>query len=249
MKDEINVVQESVKLALDAAEAAADITAELNKVKEENKRLIDGVSAVYKHSRTIAIIAGVAVFSVLALSLIMHFRSVSSLEILSRTSREALVVFAENVDGMKKSAVNLEGALQRQSDIIQGMQKLSEEVMELRVASAKPYEALNQSMSASFAEIRAENSKLNEFVVEHLKSMGSRIEKSQSESAGQIIKSTNSLLQVNQKGSDNAANLGKAIDNISNMQKRVLEHLKLLVEENSRLMKALEENARQIKYP
>ena len=37
MSADLVMVQESVKLALDAADAAADVTAEYNKVKKENK--------------------------------------------------------------------------------------------------------------------------------------------------------------------------------------------------------------------
>ena len=42
MSADLVMVQESVKLALDAADAAADVTAEYNKVKKKNKNFWDG---------------------------------------------------------------------------------------------------------------------------------------------------------------------------------------------------------------
>ena len=38
MSNKLKLVQEGVKLALDAADAAADVTAEFNKVKTQNLR-------------------------------------------------------------------------------------------------------------------------------------------------------------------------------------------------------------------
>ena len=43
MSADLVMVQESVKLALDAADAAADVTAEYNKVKKENKKLTKSI--------------------------------------------------------------------------------------------------------------------------------------------------------------------------------------------------------------
>ena len=44
MSNKLKLVQEGVKLALDAADAAADVTAEFNKVKTQNLELVDRVS-------------------------------------------------------------------------------------------------------------------------------------------------------------------------------------------------------------
>jgi hypothetical protein len=249
MNKEIDAIQESVKLALDAAEAAADVTAEYNKVKTENMKLISGVSGVYKHARTLAIVAGVSVGSALVLALAMHFRSVSSLETLSKTSREALVVFAENVDDMTSSIKSLQEALKKQDELLAVNRRLTEEIMELRAAAGKPYEALNGAMSDSFTAMRADNKKLGEDISKQLQVVNDNLSKAQSDATSKIIKSTSTLQAANEKGASTTVNLNKTIATISDMQKRTLEHLQLLVEENSRLMRALEEGSRQIKYP
>lgn len=249
MNKEIDAIQESVKLALDAAEAAADVTAEYNKIKTENMKLISGVSGVYKHARTLAIVAGVSVGSVLVLAMAMHFRSVSSLETLGKTSREALVVFAENVDDMTSSIASLQEALKKQDELLAVNRRLTEEIMELRAAAGKPYEALNGVMADFFTSMRADNKKLGEDISKQLQVVNDNLSKAQSEATSKIIKSTSSLQASNEKGASTTVNLSKTIASISDMQKRTLEHLQLLVEENSRLMRALEEGSRQIKYP
>ena len=257
MNKEIDAIQESVKLALDAAEAAADVTAEYNKIKTENMKLISGVSGVYKHARTLAIVAGVSVGSVLVLAMAMHFRSVSSLETLGKTSREALVVFAENVDDMTSSITNLQEALKKQDELLAVNRRLTEEIMELRAAAGKPFEALNSAMADSFTSMRADNKQLGEDISKQLKEniskqlkvVNDNLVQAQSAAATKIIKSASSLQESHESGATTTVNLSKSIATISDMQKRTLEHLQLLVEENSRLMRALEEGSRQIKYP
>ena len=59
MSADLVMVQESVKLALDAADAAADVTAEYNKVKKENKQFLGRVKSIHRMSGLITIIAAV----------------------------------------------------------------------------------------------------------------------------------------------------------------------------------------------
>ena len=49
----VNEVQESIKIALDAADAATDITSEYNKIKNENKKLEASVKQVHKFTTII----------------------------------------------------------------------------------------------------------------------------------------------------------------------------------------------------
>ena len=249
MTQDIDAVQESVKLALDAAEAAADVTAEYNKLRNENQKLVQSVSAVYKHARTVAIVAGVAVSAVLILAMAMHFRSVGSLETIAKTSREALVVFAENVDDMNKSVKQLQQTLVKQEELLDINRTLKDEIVALRETSDKPFIALDEKMNASFAQIQKDNERLEKEIQAQLGKVSERLEASQKASADRVVKSTTSVQSENRKGSEATAGLSKAIDAVAAMQKRTLEHLQTLVQENSRLMTAIQENARQITYP
>ena len=114
MSNKLKLVQEGVKLALDAADAAADVTAEFNKVKSQNIELVNRVSGFYKNSWIIAIFAIFSAFSAFGMSLFLYFGSVSELETLSKTNRQALVVFAENVESVNKTITEAQGVFDRQ---------------------------------------------------------------------------------------------------------------------------------------
>lgn len=249
MTQNIDAVQESVKLALDAAEAAADVTAEYNKLKTENQKLMTSVSAVYKHARTVAIVAGVAVAAVLILAMAMHFRSVGSLETIAKTSREALVVFAENVDDMNKSVKQLQTTLVKQEELLDINRALKDEIVTLRETSDKPFIALDEKMKASFDKIQEDNQRLEKEIETQLTQLSQRLEGAQKSAADRIVKTTSTVQSENRKGSEATVGLSKAIDAVATMQKRTLEHLQILVQENARLMTAIQENARQITYP
>ncbi|NCF49107.1 MAG: hypothetical protein GWP36_06280, partial [Bacteroidetes bacterium] len=100
MTTEYNAVQESIKIALDAADAATDVTSEYNKTKRDHKKLEASVKSVHRYSIIIfASSLGAAVVALLFASLI-YFKTMSELNTMTTTSREALVVFAENVEGV-----------------------------------------------------------------------------------------------------------------------------------------------------
>jgi hypothetical protein len=50
MAGELNSVQESIKLALDAADAATDVTSEYSQVKREHKKLERKVSQIHRYT-------------------------------------------------------------------------------------------------------------------------------------------------------------------------------------------------------
>ena len=50
MSSELNSVQESIKLALDAADAATDVTSEYSQVKREHKKLEQKVSQIHRYT-------------------------------------------------------------------------------------------------------------------------------------------------------------------------------------------------------
>ncbi|MEC7191787.1 MAG: hypothetical protein VXW18_11840, partial [Pseudomonadota bacterium] len=100
MSTEYNAVQESIKIALDAADAATDVTSEYNKTKREHKKLEASVKGVHRFSIIIFASSMVAAVAALMFAGMIYFRTMSELSTMTTTSREALVVFAENVEGV-----------------------------------------------------------------------------------------------------------------------------------------------------
>ena len=249
MSADLVMVQESVKLALDAADAAADVTAEYNKVKKENKKFLGRVNSIHRMSGLIAIIAAVVTIGALAFALMIHFRSMSSLELLSGTNREAVIVFAENVDSMNQSIGKLEMTLQKQDDLVALNQQLLGEIQTLRTSSQEPLEAIEKLLKASMEKQQKANGKL----ASSISSFSGRLTAMQKETAKEIKKSASSLdalaTQTDKKDDKTLAELNKKLAKMDKRQQELAQQLDLLVRENSAMRKLLANGQRQIKFP
>lgn len=153
MSNKLKLVQEGVKLALDAADAAADVTAEFNKVKSQNIELVNRVSGFYKNSWIIAIFAIFSAFSAFGMSLFLYFGSVSELETLSKTNRQALVVFAENVESVNKTITEAQGVFDRQVEIINANKEMMVAIQSLSEEDKKSREALDALITTNAQSI------------------------------------------------------------------------------------------------
>ena len=71
MNDKVDAVQESIKLALDAADAATDVTSEYNTVRKQHKILEDKVKQIHKYTTVVfvsSIVSGIFVVIVSTIS-------------------------------------------------------------------------------------------------------------------------------------------------------------------------------------
>ena len=118
MNQQINAMQESIKIALDAADAATDVTSEYKRIKNEYIKAEQKVKEIHKYT-TIVFSSSIAT-AVIAIILtgLLYFKSLSELEDMTSTSREALVVFAENVENVNKAVENMNSSLAKHSDLV-----------------------------------------------------------------------------------------------------------------------------------
>ena len=98
MGSDLSTIEESIKIALDAADAATDVTSEYNKVKREHKKLetSEANTSVYNYNiwefydcRIVAMI-----FSSVLISINVRLRC-------DDNKQRSFVIFAENVDDLK----------------------------------------------------------------------------------------------------------------------------------------------------
>ena len=127
----VNEVQESIKIALDAADAATDVTAEYNKIKSENRKLEASVKNIHKYTTIIFAVSILAAVIGLSLTALIYSRTMNELSAMTNTSREALVVFAENVDGVKNALESLEVGIEEQGRILETNNSLIESINNL----------------------------------------------------------------------------------------------------------------------
>jgi hypothetical protein len=104
-------VEKSIQIALDAADAAMDVTSEYAKVAQQIKKSTNMLSSIEKLGRIGVIIGFVTGISVAALSLVMFLSASSKLKVLMQTNTELLTVFVENVDMFNENIAKLEPAL------------------------------------------------------------------------------------------------------------------------------------------
>jgi len=93
-------LDQSIQIALDAAEASMDVTAEFERISAQFEQTVNAAQRLEKMSRIALFVGGgVAVLAILLMAMIWQ-RSSSGLERLSATNTELLSILAENVANM-----------------------------------------------------------------------------------------------------------------------------------------------------
>ena len=121
-------VEKSIQIALDAADAAMDVTSEYAKVAQQIKRSTSSLSNIEKLGRIGVIIGFVTGISVAVLSIIMFFQANSKLKLLMQTNTELLTVFVENVDMFNENLAKLDPALNDIDELALAVKKASNDI-------------------------------------------------------------------------------------------------------------------------
>ncbi|MGB0169629.1 MAG: hypothetical protein ACPF9G_10110, partial [Paracoccaceae bacterium] len=100
-------VEKSIQIALDAADAAMDVTSEYAKVAQQIKRSTAKLANIEKLGRIAVILGFVSGIGAAALCIVIFLQSSSQLKLLSQTNTELLTVFIENVDSLNEDVAKL----------------------------------------------------------------------------------------------------------------------------------------------
>ena len=124
MNQQVNAMQESIKIALDAADAATDVTSEYKRIKNEYLKAEQKVKEIHKYT-TIVFSSSIAT-AIIAIILtgLLYFKSLSELEEMTSTSKEALVVFAENVENVNKAVDDMNSSLSKHTDLVNANEQI-----------------------------------------------------------------------------------------------------------------------------
>ena len=137
MASEFNSVQESIKLALDAADAATDVTSEYSQVKRDHKKLEKKVSQIHRYT-TIAFVSAIsAAVIALAFSATLYFKSISELKLMTTTNRQGLIVFSENIETLNNVLAELKVSLSKQEELIKLNRESASQIGELKKVMAE----------------------------------------------------------------------------------------------------------------
>ena len=136
MASEFNSVQESIKLALDAADAATDVTSEYSQVKRDHKKLEKKVSQIHRYTTITFVSAISAAVIALAFSATLYFKSISELKLMTTTNRQGLIVFSENIETLNNVLAELKVSLSKQEELIKLNRESASQIGELKKVMA-----------------------------------------------------------------------------------------------------------------
>ena len=137
MASEFNSVQESIKLALDAADAATDVTSEYSQVKRDHKKLEKKVSQIHRYTTITFVSAISAAVIALAFSATLYFKSISELKLMTTTNRQGLIVFSENIETLNNVLAELKVSLSKQEELINLNRESASQIGELKKVMAE----------------------------------------------------------------------------------------------------------------
>ncbi len=237
MDTKMEAVQESIKLALDAADAATDVTSEYNKVKKAHEKLEAKVKQIHKYTTIVFLSSIISGLVVITVSAFLFMQSSDKLTNMTETSREALVVFAENVDGVNASLKNLDNAIKQQGDLLNVNKKLV-------VTLNKIEKRMQTSNENTVAELQLiTNTLVNEL---------SKNTKASIDNNKKLISDIQRLNKSNNKS------LSKAIQQISNkaIYKKIVanqaiqaQQISKLLKQNNNVLNKIANKTSRIKYP
>tara|TARA_A100001015_G_scaffold317655_1_gene435217 strand:- start:234 stop:977 length:744 start_codon:yes stop_codon:yes gene_type:complete len=247
MSVDTSAVHESIKLALDAADAATDVTTEYNRVKRDHRNLEASVKQIHRYTTIIfSVSIGTAILAILLTSL-LYFRSLSDLSVMTTTSKEALVVFAENVENVNSSLSQLEGALQKQTELLDVNRQLIKSMEGLQTIVTDSNDQMVVELRALTQEMNASTQQVSELVKgssqSQIKSINLEIKKQLSGVSNKTIEEI-SQLKSKIKNTDS-----DTLRKLSLNQAAILSTLQAVSSQNDDIKKRFEDQQDKISFP
>ena len=241
MNQQVNAMQESIKIALDAADAATDVTSEYKRIKHEYIKAEQKVKEIHKYT-TIVFSSSIAT-AVIAIILtgLLYFKSLSELEEMTSTSKEALVVFAENVENVNKAVDNMNSSLAQHSDLVNANDKIKTALDELSDAIKSNDKSLMINLSKEISNL---SSGLSQSIKEESNKLGKSIAESNVVNSANLNKEFKKLMQENKKNQNS-----KLLKELSNSTSSLNAALEAIASQNKMLVREIKDQKENITFP
>ena len=245
MASEFNSVQESIKLALDAADAATDVTSEYSQVKREHKKLEKKVSQIHRYTTITFVSAISAAVIALAFSATLYFKSISELKLMTTTNRQGLIVFSENIETLNNVLAELKVSLSKQEELIKLNRESTTQIGELKKVmaegSASIVAQLQKTGDGIDVSITALSESLKAAVITQNKAMTNSFKVTLTSLESSVLKS---VAAIDKKIASNKALQSVAVSQTKT--KKEIESLKLQTKE---IRKLLETQQNRVTFP
>tara|TARA_B100001057_G_C22682167_1_gene884188 strand:+ start:349 stop:1086 length:738 start_codon:yes stop_codon:yes gene_type:complete len=245
MSSGISTIEESIKIALDAADAATDVTSEYNNIKKKNEKIGAEVKKVYMYTTIIFGSSIAAAIASIIFSAFIYFKSMSDLEVMVTTNREALLIFAENVDALKETTSEFNKALSIQEEIINQNKKIEAAFNESEIKNKELINKISNINKKAISSIVDENDK----VILSLDNVIKKYEVIQSDKTNSLL---DSLISENTLLIDGLKKPEKPDDNILKLissHNQLKQEINTLQKRNQEIIKRIQNNDSMVKYP
>jgi len=245
MSSELNSVQESIKLALDAADAATDVTSEYSQVKREHKKLEQKVSQIHRYTTMTFVTAMVTAVVCLIFSATLYFQTISQLKAMSDTNLEGVVVFSENIQELNGVLEELNSALAQQSELVALNRESSEKMTEMMALISSSSSAMMDELKVSTGAMVSANEKLAKSISEEVVS----------KAMGQTNQLAVNLASLESSISGSIADVeSKLVNNaeigaLSAQQKKTAAQVDMLAGQNVKILQLLQVQQDRISFP
>ena len=203
------------------------------------------MKSVHRFSIIIFTSSMVAAVAALLFASLIYFRTMSELSTMTTTSREALVVFAENVDGVNDSLDKMKRALDTQKTLVGQNEMLINELVGLRDIISRSNETMMTGMESTSTSIADSNNQM-------ASSISAGIANELGAQTNRMVKELNDLSKTNAKS---LAQMTKSVSDSKNLdrlvanQKTIVRLLGELSAQNADLLKTISEKDNRVSYP
>ena len=147
-----STIEESITVALDAADTAATVTEEFNGIKEQfevvniqAKRIYQSVLIIFVSSIIAASVSGIAAFAI-------YFKSHSELDTSNRMAIESIAIFTERVGALETAMATIETNTKNQETIKNTLDTLQDAALKASDDVASADQRYNQAIKIGVTE-------------------------------------------------------------------------------------------------
>jgi hypothetical protein len=245
MASEFNSVQESIKLALDAADAATDVTSEYSQVKRDHKKLEKKVSQIHRYTTITFVSAISAAVIALAFSATLYFKSISELKLMTTTNRQGLIVFSENIETLNNVLAELKVSLSKQEELIKLNRESTSQIGELKKVMAEGSASIVAQLQKTGDGIDVSTTALGESlkaaVITQNKAMTNSFKVTLTSLESSVLKS---VAAIDKKIASN-----KALQNVAVSQTKTKKEIESLKLQTREIRKLLETQQNRVTFP
>jgi chaperonin cofactor prefoldin len=142
-----------VQIALDAADAAMDVTSEFARISTEFQKAKNTFGRLEKTVKITALAVGGLLFVGVLLVGLLLARTADKMNVLTATNTELLTVFTENISMMNDGVGSLQGPFSQLATLQEQLETMAPKIAEISAASDAVTEKLS-GMDQAFEEIK-----------------------------------------------------------------------------------------------